>query len=183
MTIADAEKVVRRGAEFLDARPDANGWVALLDLDSLDMSTGTKCILGQLYATPGETPSENWYRALSQVGLTNKTACDYGFISNVPRPALFTPSYDYGQFTSGELNQAWTNFIKERRNPSSSLTTVLVTEAEAAAGFAKPLTVFTLTVTDPSGTPDVFRASFDASKAKIAEMADQLARGWKVEIS
>lgn len=63
---------VRRGVDFLDNTVNDN-WHLKIDLDSLNLSDGAHCILGQLWESQrdeeSQYASDNYIRALKALGI------------------------------------------------------------------------------------------------------------------
>jgi len=84
---------VTRGISLLDA--DRPGWENEIDLETLDITDGLVCILGQLYG--------DFFNGLCQLRIPFGGGCFYGFNSQIA-------------VSDGELEQAWKNEIEKRRN-------------------------------------------------------------------
>ena len=96
-------KTVERGAELLDkVQP---GWEDKIDLDELDLSSCSACILGQLYmdAHPRtRNPVEAYDRKRAELGIDPWAASRYGFTT-------------WGIGTYENLTAAWRRLIQQRK--------------------------------------------------------------------
>jgi len=93
------DPVIERGMALLDA--SAPGWEWRVDLDDLDLSSCTLCVVGQLYA--GDY--SGGLRALGEE--------DGSWI--VPREVGFALSDGHHAMTYGGLTTAWRRAIRARR--------------------------------------------------------------------
>lgn len=104
LSIADR---VAAGAAYLDEHiPD---WVRLITVERLDISSGCRCILGQLHAEdypyPGEMPGE----AGMQPGDANRTRIAMGFEVDSDL------GDDRAGLEYGWLTDEWARVIEQRR--------------------------------------------------------------------
>lgn len=122
-----AKECVNEGAAILDTKMPS--WYLKIDLDSLEMDNGCKCVLGQIGGNPVNLDRLSWDESV--VGVTKKEVHDwegveydtmieilnipndvkYGFIDGSVlrrgKPVLI--NYD-------DLQKAWTEEILRRRN-------------------------------------------------------------------
>lgn len=89
------EARVARGAALLDEKHP--GWDRLIDLETLDMTSGTRCVLGQLYGTLDDGEAV--------LGLGRAQTARHGFIC--------TSAAFYGCIC-GELAAPWRAEIARR---------------------------------------------------------------------
>lgn len=89
----DAESVVAAGAAWFDKTADR--WIWRADLDTLDMSEYTLCMYGQVM---GEEDSYHHFSEFGNEGWNQAHGFEAG----------------YG-VSSRDLQDAWTDLIKERR--------------------------------------------------------------------
>ena len=71
--MSDIEYRVAQGVALLDRV--APGWVDRINVDTLDVSHGGRCVLGQLYGL--------YTDGLGKLGLTTQQAADHGFQTTV----------------------------------------------------------------------------------------------------
>ncbi|MFJ2176427.1 hypothetical protein ACIOHE_26490 [Streptomyces sp. NPDC087851] len=114
----DYKARVLKGAALLDVKKP--GWVDLIDLEELDISSGERCVTAQL---SGES---RWRRGMEQIGLTSGDCGTYvahGFnaeSSDSPE-AYGLDSDDEGGASNAQqaayvaLNGLWRDLIAERR--------------------------------------------------------------------
>lgn len=95
---------VARGAALLDA--ENPGWALRVDPDLLNMHSGDRCVLGQLYGggvlQRRYMPFDGYKIGLVALGLTPRGAVRHGFDVN-----------HTGDFPA--LEQRWAEIIRERR--------------------------------------------------------------------
>jgi hypothetical protein len=124
------QKRVTAGAALLDEKMP--GWYKKIDLDSLELSDERHCVLGQLFDEPVTVPL--WkrlgysspvhalnagYDATSPVCVANYTAgkevlgLEHGGPFGFDVPDYEDP--DYGKYSFGDLDVAWTALIQERQ--------------------------------------------------------------------
>ena len=107
ISLEDARTRVERGADYLDEIDP--GWHRRVDPDTLELSSGSSCILGQLHG--------DFRMGLSRSQLIN--------LSSAPRASLSPVSYGF-QCVSGVddaaqdrdyvyLNQAWQEAVQQRQ--------------------------------------------------------------------
>lgn len=94
-----AEARVARGAAWLDE--NRQGWERQIDLASLDLSNGCRCILGQLFS--GDQDQTGYGKAMERFPDLDADANPYrhGFV-------------DFGRTANSILDEAWISLIKER---------------------------------------------------------------------
>jgi hypothetical protein len=88
-------KTVERGAEFLDEH--VPGWEKLVDLNTLDLSDGCKCVVGQVVRPRRKG---NFFDKLRRLGIPNE-GHKLGFMG--------------GHATFPRLTEAWVVEILRRR--------------------------------------------------------------------
>jgi len=107
ISLEDARTRVERGAAYLDEIDP--GWHRRVDPDTLELSSGSSCILGQLHGD-------------FRMGLSRSQLID---LSSAPRASLSPVSYGF-QCVSGVddaaqdrdyayLNQAWQEAVQQRQ--------------------------------------------------------------------
>lgn len=92
---------VRRGAALLDRTKP--GWAEEIDLEKLNLGSGTHCVLGQLYLS---------YRiGCRKLGLSDHVQVESGFYLDFPD---WTPNWvDDARYAL--LTKRWRKYIKGRR--------------------------------------------------------------------
>jgi hypothetical protein len=106
-----ATAAVRRGAALLDAR--VPGWVAKIDLNELDMFSGSHCILGQLFRRDhrddaGYATGRDHLFAGQTYDQMHRQAVEFGF--NFTGDGAEPP-----RTTVNALDEAWESLIVARR--------------------------------------------------------------------
>ena len=107
VTAAQAQARVERGAAYLDEIDP--GWYRRIDPDTLELSSGRACVLGQLHGEFRRGLSRTHLLDLSSAPRANLSPVAYGFrcVQGVPNDVQ---DQDYAL-----LNQAWHTAIRERR--------------------------------------------------------------------
>ena len=109
----DALQRARRGAAYLDGVDP--GWHGRIDLVSLELASGTSCVLGQLHGEFRRGLSRARLWELSSAPRASLSPVAYGFrCVNVVDEALEARDYVY-------LNQAWGQILHERQAEESPL--------------------------------------------------------------
>lgn len=131
MSTEYAEKCVARGSKFLDKK--LPGWDFDINLRTLDLSEGCKCVLGQLACDI--VPRERWADRLREGGgkpfyseartflrITGKRERTLGFVSTVRRwnsYSLLNGEVDDAA-SYNELTDAWKAEVKRRRKAAKA---------------------------------------------------------------
>lgn len=103
-----ARKRVQRGADFLDqADPD---WFRHVDAESLELSSGRRCVLGQLHGDFRMGLSRSHLINMSSAPRASLSPVNYGFkcVQNVPE-SVQEEDYAY-------LTRAWKAAVQERQS-------------------------------------------------------------------
>lgn len=107
-----AERVTR-GAEWLDQiKP---GWAGLIDQDRLDMDSGHRCVLGQVFDSEAKR-DEYWhgYSWASSLGFEIRDeVAEHGF--NFTCAEFEDHAQDWVDHATGELTQLWLKAIETRK--------------------------------------------------------------------
>ncbi len=130
-----ARERVQRGAAFLDqADPD---WVRHVDAHTLELSSGRRCVLGQLHGDFRWGLSRSHLINLSSAPRASLSPVSYGFrcVQNVP-DAVQERDYAY-------LTRAWKAAVQQRRAahsapPPAKTVTAKTVAAEPKAGDRPP---------------------------------------------
>lgn len=116
MTIEQAREVVATGVDFLDSHPLVpDNWRTLIDVSTLDMSDGYRCILGQLashldgvtveeYQEPYHVACHHLWPEETDWSIDSSPAIRFGFYPQ--GRLLFAPSKG-----ASDLDQAWTEVL------------------------------------------------------------------------
>jgi len=113
LNFEEALSRARTGAALLD-RMLGPTWAERIDLDTLDVLSPTRCILGQLNL-PESLPADRFWQVFKQVGMPNTSVASgfsCGFVLEMIgllfRPAPIVESYRL-------LTQAWKKVLVEKR--------------------------------------------------------------------
>jgi len=114
-TATIAEERVADGGKWCNAHAPA-GWWNLVDLDLLDISSVTRCVLGQLFGTPD---TNGYDAATDRFNLSYTQAAELGFAGRAESCGnefcRDCPNSSSGSSTNADLAHAWKAYILERR--------------------------------------------------------------------
>jgi hypothetical protein len=115
MTMTIEERVLN-GAAALDRTTP--GWESKVNIETLDMKSTTKCVLGQVFdGNPAGWSGNGYLAGTTILGLTIKeggTAQSHGFSADCDSSARVGPCSCETEFDA--LTAAWKKFIFARRN-------------------------------------------------------------------
>jgi hypothetical protein len=91
----------RRGADFLDRELGPN-WEDRIDVATLDLSSGCRCVVGQIYRGQGSGYEPSYFAGCRALGMSDFAAAHCGFVADFPK-------VDWP-----DLNEAWLHVLAER---------------------------------------------------------------------
>lgn len=115
MTVIDYPARVAQGMALLDEKMP--GWAERIDLERLDIASGTHCVAAQL---SGE---DNYYRGFHLLGITGRDRFEHGFMAESTCECCndgLTLPLGYNQDTAyATLTRLWREAIEQRQKASA----------------------------------------------------------------
>ncbi len=101
---------VTMGVEYLDSRTP--GWWKHIDLRTLDVTSATNCVLGQVYGTYGD--------GTEGLGIDDETATTLGFIT------LDEDGYYTDELATRQLSPHWRGVIRQRQETARAALATMI---------------------------------------------------------